>query len=80
MEYTEESLQAYLRANFAPRDIAYIMDSLRLYGIEPGEAEKYRVYLALLKMCEGNVDLLPRLVERAKRDYRDVLFEAENYY
>jgi hypothetical protein len=48
------------------------------YGVESYERERERVQLAILKLSEGNEEKLREFVAVAKRDYRDVLFWAEN--
>src|SRR6266404_8879782 len=51
---------------------------LDTYGVESYERERERVQLAILKLSEGNEEKLREFVQVAKRDYRDVLFWAEN--
>ena len=51
---------------------------LDIYGVESYERERERVQLAILKLSEGNEEKLGEFVAVAKRDYRDVLFWAEN--
>jgi hypothetical protein len=41
------------------------------------DRESHRVRLAVLKLAAGNTDQVRRLVECAKRDYRDVISWAE---
>jgi hypothetical protein len=43
----------------------------------PGEMSADRVRLAILKLCEGNTERLPDLLELARIDPRDVVGEAE---
>jgi hypothetical protein len=54
-----------------------IMDLLDEYGTEDFETGVERVQLAVLKLCKGDRDRLPDLVEMAKTDWRDVLAHAE---
>ena len=54
------------------------MELLDVYGVEAYEHERERVQLAILKLSEGNEEKLREFVAVAKRDYRDVLFWAEN--
>jgi hypothetical protein len=54
-----------------------IMDLLDEYGTEDFETGVERVQLAVLKLCKGDRDRLPDLVEMAKTDWRDVLAYAE---
>ena len=57
-----------------PQEVLNILDE---YGVESYETGQPRVHLAILKLCEGQREKLPKLVEMAKRDYRDVLAFAE---
>jgi hypothetical protein len=57
---------------------ARILELLDRYGVEPYERERERVQFAILKLSEGNEEKLREFVAVAKRDYRDVLFWAEN--
>lgn len=79
MEYTAEVLQETVKKSFAQADHLYVMETLNMYGVEPGELERVKVQLAILKLCDCDLDRLMHYVTRAKRDYRDVLFEAENF-
>jgi hypothetical protein len=55
-----------------------VLELLDIYGVESYERERERVQLAILKLSEGNEEKLREFVAVAKRDYRDVLFWAEN--
>jgi len=78
MEYTLENLEEYVRKEFSLDDFKYVMDILNMYGVEPGEPHRIRVQFAIVKLSECDVKRLLYYVERAKRDYRDVICEAEN--
>lgn len=53
--------------------------ALATYGEQPYEREVVRVQLAILALAQGDMDKLRAGVERAKRDYRDVLvWSVEN--
>ena len=54
-----------------------IMGILNEYGTKSFERGRQRVQLAILKLSDGEIDELPKLVKMAKRDYRDVLAYAE---
>ena len=58
----------------ADRDRAIELIS-RYKGDSPGGAK--RVHLAILKLCDRDIDSLARVVDRALTDYRDVLYGAE---
>lgn len=57
-----------------PMEIMSILDE---YGADSSERGRDRVQLAILKLSGGQRDQLPELVSMAKRDYRDVLADAE---
>jgi hypothetical protein len=57
-----------------PDEITKILET---YGLESYEQGRNRVQLAILKLCEGQIERLPELVKMAKTDYRDVLAYAE---
>jgi hypothetical protein len=48
------------------------------YGTEPHEREVERVRAACVKLAEGDEAKLEYFVSVAKKDYRDVLFWADN--
>jgi len=77
-EPTLDFVMAKIRQVFPNRAEDEILAQLQAYGTESYEPEKYRVYLAILKLCdeEGKADPAS-LVELAKQDYRDVLAWAE---
>ena len=54
-----------------------ILNLINQYGTEEHEKEIKRVQLAILKLSGGDRSHLPRLVEIAKTDYRDILAYAE---
>jgi hypothetical protein len=55
-----------------------VLELLDSYGVESYERERERVQLAILKLSEGNEKKLREFVAVTKRDYRDVLFWADN--
>lgn len=54
-----------------------ILRVLERYGKEVNERGRTRVQLAIIKLSEGKKSKLDEWVERAKRDYRDVVAYAE---
>lgn len=55
-----------------------MLELLDSYGVESYERERERVQLAILRLSEGSEEKLREFVAVAKRDYRDVLFWADN--
>lgn len=53
------------------------MALLNEYGTSRWETGQERVQLAILKLCKGDRDELPKLVRMAKVDWRDVIAYAE---
>lgn len=66
-----------IRKMWPGADVQEILEVLNRYGNESWESGRTRVQLAILKLCEGDRERLPGLVEMAKRDWRDVLAYAE---
>ena len=78
MPHSREEVVAAVRRTFPESAHARVLELLDAYGVESYERERERVQLAILKLSEGNEEKLGELVAVAKRDYRDVLFWAEN--
>ena len=53
------------------------IDALSKYGMEEYEQEADRVQLAIVSLCEGNLNRLKDLVAEAKKDYRNILYWNE---
>jgi hypothetical protein len=73
-----EEIVAAVQRTFPESSQTRVMGLLDSYGVESYERERERVQLAILKLSEGNEEKLREFVAVAKRDYRDVLFWAEN--
>ncbi len=77
-EPTLDIVMAKIRKVFPSRAEYEILAQLQTYGTEPHENEPYRVYLAILKLCEEDRLTDPAsYIKTAKQDYRDVLYWAE---
>ncbi len=78
---TESQLDVVLRKIrqvFPDKDPKEILARLEAYGTESSESGKYRVYLAILKLCdEERLSDPSHYVKEAIQDYRDVLAWAE---
>lgn len=69
-------VERVVRRDFGPsgtEEVVAILDGFR-GGSESGAA---RVRLAILKLSEGDLDLVGSYAEMARRDFRDVLLNAE---
>ena len=62
---------------FTPAERAAAFALLEGYGAAPHEREVIRVRVAVLKLSDGQLPELERLIGRARQDYRDVLAWAE---
>ena len=70
MPHTRDEVVAIVQKTFPETAHARVVELLDSYGVESYERERERVQLAILKLRE--------FVAVAKRDYRDVLFWADN--
>ena len=78
MPHSRDEVVAVVQKTFAESARARVLELLDTYGVESYERERERVQLAILKLSAGNEEKLREFVAVAKRDYRDVLFWAEN--
>lgn len=78
MNLEREDVIAMVRRLVPETGVAAVMQLLDRYGAEPGEPERERVQLAILKLSEGQSSKLQHYLEAAKRDYRDVLSWLES--
>jgi hypothetical protein len=78
MAHSRDEVAAAIQKTFPESAHARVLELLETYGVESYERERERVQLAILKLSEGNEEKLRNFVAVAKRDYRDVLFWAEN--
>src|SRR5437660_12559552 len=78
MPHSRDEVVAVVQQTFPEGAHTRVLELLDGYGIESHERERERVQLAILKLSEGNEEKLREFVAIAKRDYRDVLFWAEN--
>jgi glyoxylase I family protein len=73
----KDPLESAIRASFPQERWAHVEALLAGYGTEPHEREVERVRLAILKISEGDERKVEEHVATAKKDYRDVLFWAD---
>ena len=78
MAHSRDEVVAAVEVAFPEGSRARVLELLDTYGVEAYERERERVQLAILKLSAGNEEKLHEFVAVAKRDYRDVLFWAEN--
>jgi hypothetical protein len=78
MAHSHDEVLAAVQKALPESSRARVLDLLDSYGVESYERERERVQLAILKLSAGSEEKLREFVAIAKRDYRDVLFWAEN--
>jgi hypothetical protein len=75
--YTRDLVIAKVNRCFRYDGETKILEILDLYGNQSVETARGRVQIAMLKLCEGNLEKLQKLVRDAQADYRNVLAWAE---
>ena len=78
MLHSRDEVIAVVQKTFPESAYTRVLELLDTYGVESYERERERVQLAILKLSEGNEEKLRKFVAVAKRDYRGVLFWADN--
>ena len=78
MPHSRDEIVAVVQKSFPESAHSRVLELLDSYGVGSYERERERVQLAILKLSEGNEGKLREFVAVAKRDYRDVLFWADN--
>ncbi len=73
MASVSDSVRAAIRAAFPAESFQNVCDELAAYYGQEAE----RVRLDIVKLAAGNPEKVAHLVQRAKRDYRDVITWAE---
>jgi hypothetical protein len=72
-----QSVLHRVQRDFSPEECDEILQILSFYGTEDYEREEERVLLAVLKLSKGSIEAVWDYVDRAKKDYRDILFWSE---
>src|SRR5712692_9366004 len=78
MAHSRDEVIASVQATYPKQSWARVLELLDSYGVESYERERERVQLDILKLSAGSEEKVREFVAVAKRDYRDVLFWAEN--
>ena len=78
MPHSRDEVVTVVQKTFPESEHARVLELLDRYGVESYEPERERVQFAILKLSGGNEEKLREFVAAAKRDYRDVLFWADN--
>ena len=73
-----EEVENRIQATFSGEGARESARSMLLeYPTEPWHGEVKRVRIGILRICQGNLERMRRLVDIAKKDYRDLLMLAE---
>ena len=75
---TFDDVQRIVRRDFPTDEVDAVLDVLKGYGVESWHTEQFRVYLAILKLSNGDIDAVRRQLNVAKSDFREVLGPAES--
>jgi len=75
--YEHEDLERVVTHDYGAAMAPEIKGVLEAYGKENWHREQLRVWMACLKLANGNIEQLKWHVEIACQDYRDVLAPAE---
>ena len=78
MRPSRDKIVTVVQKTFPETSYSRVLELLDTYGVESYERERERVQRAILKLSDGNEARLREFVAVAKRDYRDVLFWADN--
>ena len=76
-EVTKNDVVRIVQRDFPAKQFDIVMSVLNSYGTEQWQRGVNRVRLAVLKLADGNLQVLRREIDAAKSDYRDVLALAE---
>ena len=69
----DENTKQRIRQEYLAFEQDVIKECLSQYGAAPHHRERHRVHGVILDVSKGSADEVKRLVEIAKKDYRDVL-------
>jgi hypothetical protein len=72
-----KDIERIIERDFGKNSKEKILNQLQEYGIEGRRSGQLRVWSAILKLADKDIDKIAGLVEKAKNDYRDVLAPAE---
>ncbi len=71
-----DDIKRIAKRDFPQLDFVEVESVLRLYDADVKES-KNRVFAAILKLADGNVESLKYYTQAARVDYRDVIYWAE---
>lgn len=77
MSISQKDVEDLARELFLDTQLEEVMLMLDQYGQNPGERERERMQLAILKLSTGSMEKLCHYLKMAQTDYRDVLMGAE---
>lgn len=71
------TVKARIEKDFPREHHAKVEALMATYGTETFHKEQERVLLDILLLAKGDLRVVEELVERARMDYRDIIFWAE---
>ncbi|MEI6634769.1 MAG: hypothetical protein WCP22_13270 [Chlamydiota bacterium] len=71
------SVLQIVQRDFAEKDQQEVETILSSYGQEASEKGRERILRDILLLAKGDKKQVQELIDRAKRDYRDIIFWAE---
>jgi len=77
---SDNDINRIIKRDYPQSEFTRIESILKMYKSNSEEG-KNRIYAAILKLSEGNVELIKNFVEKANYDFRDIiaLSEYPNY-
>ena len=72
-----QSITERVDREFAEGDRIVVKELLSTYGEDSSEEGRERIIRDILTLAKGDRKQVEELVERARRDYRDIIFWAE---
>ncbi len=74
---TFDDVLRIVRRDFPTDEVDAVLAVLNEYDGESWHRERFRVYLAILKLSSGDIDAVRRQLDIANSDFRDVIAPAE---
>jgi predicted RNA-binding protein len=77
---SDSDIERIIKRDFPRFEIIKIAEILKMYKSESIKGRN-RIYASILKLSNGNIEMIKKYVEKANTDYRDViaLSEYPNY-
>ena len=73
---SDNDIKRIIKRDFPQSELTEIENILQIYKSKSKEGRN-RIYASLLKLSDGNLELLKKLVEKANNDFRDIIAMSE---